>query len=79
MDRSKFIHEVYNSEGVSYGVATDVYLLPVGTKFVVENGMWHGEIIEDNGSKFIAIENDTKLRLEEDYDYGLVITVKEGV
>lgn len=40
MSREKFVYELKNSEGVSYGETTDIYILPVGTEFSVENGFW---------------------------------------
>ena len=39
------------------------YDLEVGTKFHVENGFWYGEIIEENGDKYILIEKDNKIKI----------------
>jgi len=77
VDRSKFVYESHDSEGRCYGATTDIYLLPVGTKFHVINGMWDGEIIEENSKKMMWIEKDVKVELKEDMDYGLVIEIEE--
>lgn len=84
MDRSKFVHDVHNSEGGLYGTTTDIYLLPVGTLFHVENGIWNGLIIEKEGKKFIqtvnpygeAYEENEPMEIKENVDYGMVITIK---
>lgn len=73
MDRSKFVYKSYDSQGGCYGVTTDIYLLPIGTEFYVINGAWNGEIIEEDGKKMMWIEEDRKVELKEDVDYGLVI------
>lgn len=68
-DRSEFIYEN------GYGVTTDVYMLPTGTKFSVVNGRWHGEAIEEHGKRFIWMpEPRRKFELTEDQDYSLVLT-----
>lgn len=72
MDRSKFTYKQYNSQGGCYGVTTDIYLLPIGTKFCVINGAWNGEIIEEDGKKMMWIDTGRKVELKEHMDYGLV-------
>lgn len=74
MDRSKLI---YNT---NYGKTADIYKLPLGTKFTVNNGGWDGEIIEVDGKKCMhIIDTGKKIELEEDYDYALVISdVEQG-
>ena len=37
-----------NSDPKYGGILTDLRKLPVGTKFVVANGWWTGEILSDN-------------------------------
>jgi hypothetical protein len=74
MNRSKFKHKVYNSQGGCYGVTTDIYKLPVGTKFHVVNGAWDGEIVEKDKLKYMhIIETDKFVELKPDVDYELVI------
>lgn len=86
MSREKFIYKTYNSEGGCYGTTTDVYMLPVGTKFEVINGYWKGRIIEENGIKMIEFLDvpkklqetaNRKKELKKDVDYGLVISIKK--
>lgn len=77
MDREKFIHDVYRASGGSYGESCDIYNLPIGTKFNVWNGSWDGEIVERNGEKCIyIIETKRFIKLQEDEDYNLVISIK---
>lgn len=77
MDRGKFIHKLYDNLGNCYGTTTDIYLLPVGTKFHVINGAWDGEVIEENGKKMIWIERDKKVELKEDIDYRIGIEIEK--
>ena len=37
------------------GTLTDVSTLPVGTTFYVQNGGWHGQVVEQNGVTGIAV------------------------
>lgn len=77
MDRSKFEYRLHNSQGSYYGMTTDIYMLPVGTKFSVINGAWYGEIVEQDGIKYMSIEEAERLvKLDETIDYGLVIDIK---
>lgn len=82
MSRENFIYELKNSVGMSYGETTDVYMLPVGTKFTVENGFWSGKIVEIEGSKYIEMnehddsEENKFIKLEEHVDYALVISIE---
>jgi hypothetical protein len=72
IDRSKFI---YNN---GYGKTTDIYLLPIGTKFEVVNGHWDGEIVELNGKKCVyVIVTDRTYTILPDYDYSLVIRTND--
>lgn len=73
IDRSKFVYELGD-----YGTTTDMYLLPVGTRFSVYNGAWDGEITESDGKKFLYVEA-TKMSYEltEKMDCGLVVRIKE--
>ena len=77
-DRSKFVYRSLNYLGGSYGMTTDIYMLPFGTKFMVDNGAWNGEIVEKDGRKFIrVIETGRMFELNEDTDYGLVISINK--
>lgn len=52
-------------------------MLPVGTKFSVNNGAWSREIVEKESIKYMYINYTERLvELKEDVDYGLVIRVK---
>lgn len=68
--RDKFIYEQQN-----YGTTTDIYMLPVGTTFTVNNGGWSGKIIEDvDGDKCVYVNYTKKsFKLSPDMDYGMVL------
>lgn len=70
-DRSKFVYDLDQ-----YGKTTDIYALPIGTRFSVVNGAWRGRIIQVNGEKSLQVDATGKTyRLQEDVDYGLSIIV----
>lgn len=77
MDRSKFVHEIHDyADGHCLGMTTDIYMLPVGTKFSVDNGYWDGEIVEKDGIKMIYAEDaDTYITIKDDVDYSLLLTI----
>jgi hypothetical protein len=78
MDRSKFIYKLPDSNGRYFGTTTDMYMLSVGTKFSVDNGVWDGEIVKEDGKKFLhVIDTGKKIELKPDFDYALVITIEE--
>jgi hypothetical protein len=77
MDRNKFVYKIFSSEGMLYGTTTDIYMLPIGTKFTVVNGMWNGEIVEKNNKKHMCIEGDKLVELQDEYDYCLAIRINE--
>lgn len=69
--RQKFIYDN------GYGKTSDMYMLPVGTKFSVMNGGWDGEIIREDGKKYILMDNGyRKVELTPETDYGLVIEIE---
>lgn len=77
MSRRKFTYKLYDSQGGCYGTTTDIYMLPVGTEFTVENGIWDGKIVEKDGKKYMhVISTDRFVKLTPDLDCGLVITIK---
>lgn len=68
MTREKFVYDT------QYGETTDIYLLPIGTKFRVSNGVWGGEIVKVNGRKHMHILDTGNItELKENYDYSLVL------
>lgn len=61
-----------------WGETTDMYLLPVGTKFHVRNGAWDGEIVERAGGKTLVSylpsgEIATETLLDSAINYELVL------
>lgn len=40
-----------------HGTLTDLSTLPVGSCFNVENGVWCGQIIEENNEKYLLVHN----------------------
>lgn len=71
-DRSRFIYET------GWGMTTDIYLLPIGTKFYVNNGAWHGEIVEHENTPHFRINryNDLiPINSEKDYRLSLSYTL----
>lgn len=81
--RKDYERNVPRANGVSYGTSTDIFNLPIGTKFDVLNGNWKGKIIERDFKKFIQVfegeygGNIKELELKEDVFYDLVISVTE--
>lgn len=79
--RKKYEREIPRADGGSYGISTDIYNLPIGTKFDVFNGNWKGKIIEKDSKKFIEVSEDVyggnikELELNEDFFYDLVISI----
>lgn len=66
-------HLVYDN---GYGMTTDIYLLPVGAKFLVRNGGWHGTIIQKNNEKYLLVtETKKEVKIKEDRDYELSIII----
>jgi len=66
-------HLVYNN---GYGMTTDIYLLPVGTEFLVKNGAWYGTIIQKNNEKYLLVNKTKKeIKIEEHRDYQLSIQI----
>lgn len=63
-------------EGPYGGTPTIMSTLPVGTKFHVCNGHWNGEIVEENGMKYILISEDNLISLSEYPDYKADINIK---
>jgi len=41
---------------MSYITGEEMRALPVGTRFYVHNGAWHGQIVEDDGEKRVLVE-----------------------
>jgi hypothetical protein len=69
--REKFI---YNLSG--YGMTSDIYSLPIGTKFCVRNGVWYAEIVESKGIKYMYIlDSKRMIELTPDRDYKLAIDI----
>jgi hypothetical protein len=69
-ERSKFVYKN------GYGMTTDIYMLPVGTKFEVINGAWEGKIVEINGEKHLDISNGYIIKkLDAEKDYCLAIDI----
>lgn len=65
---------VYESD---FGTTTDIYMLPIGTKFWVVNGAWSGEIVENNGVKSVLVIATGDIReIKEDFDHRLVLNIK---
>lgn len=60
-----------------YGITTDIYFLPIGTKFYVNNGFWKGEIIEIDGEKHIryGVGEGRTEKLDYYNDYNLSIEI----
>jgi hypothetical protein len=56
-----------------YGTTSDIYNLPVGTKFRVVNGNWVGKLIEEDGVKYISLGPGKRIEVEENVDYRLAI------
>lgn len=56
-----------NSDPTYGGKLTDLYTLPVGTKFHVANGYWDGEKLEDDYILVHAPTGDRKVKLTEEY------------
>ena len=81
--RKDYERDVPRADGGSYGTSTDIFNLPIGTKFDVFNGNWTGKIIERDSKKFIQVfeeeygESVKEVELKEDVFYDLVISVTE--
>lgn len=74
--RSEFVYKLPNIQGGYFGTTTDMYLLPVDTKFSVDNGYWNGEIVSVNGKKYIyVIATGMHIELKSDVDYKMVIRI----
>jgi len=56
-----------NSDQQYGGILTDLYTLPVGTKFSVANGRWEGEKLEDEYILVHAPTGDRRVKLTEEY------------
>lgn len=57
-----------------HGTWTYMNTLPVGTKFFVCNGYWHGEIVEENGERQIHVfDIDSTFKIDNDYDLSIII------
>jgi hypothetical protein len=54
-------------DGYYGGTPTIMNTLDVGTKFHVFNGRWDGEIISEDGVKYIRIDDDRKIKLDDKY------------
>ena len=72
MEKDKLWCEEYkdyygNSDQQYGGILTDLYTLPVGTKFSVANGWWEGEKLEGNYILVYAPSGKRKVQLTEQY------------
>lgn len=56
-----------NSDPQYGGKLTDLYTLPVGTKFFVANGLWEGERLSDNRILVHAPKEDIVVELTDEY------------
>lgn len=58
--------DYYGNPDPQYGgTLTDLYTLPIGTKFFVANGWWEGEKVEDDYILVHAPSGDIRVRLTE--------------
>lgn len=56
-----------NSDPQYGGILTDLYTLPVGTKFFVANGWWEGEKVSDTSILVHAPTGDRIVELTANY------------
>jgi hypothetical protein len=71
-DRSKFVYDN------GYGITTDIWILPVGTKFRVENGYWDGAITRVDGKKCLYVfDTEKHYEINDEKDFSLVIRIYE--
>lgn len=56
-----------NSDPKYGGILTDLYTLPVGTKFFVTNGLWEGEKVSYTHILVHAPTEDTIVELSDKY------------
>ena len=56
-----------NSDPQYGGILTDLYTLPVGTKFFVANGCWEGEKLEGDYILVHAPKEDRVVKLTDKY------------
>ncbi|WP_144536502.1 hypothetical protein [Bacillus thuringiensis] len=63
-------------EGPYGGTPTIMSTLPVGTKFHVCNGHWNGEIVEQNGTKYVFCHGEAVMNLSKEPDWMLDIDIK---
>lgn len=58
--------DYYGNHHPEYGgTLTDLYKLPIGTKFYVANGCWTGEILSDNHILVHAPKDDVVVKLTD--------------
>ena len=82
MDNDKVWCEEYkdyygNSDPDYGGILTDLRKLPIGTKFLVANGCWEGEILSDNCILVHAPDRDFASKLTDEHHSCYLDSIKE--